>query len=60
MELKFGGREGIMLLCAECNRVSREYQSPGSQEGFQKEGIKLGFKGIRSQQENKRLGVRVF
>lgn len=30
-----------MLLCAECNRASREYQSPGSQEAFQKEGIKL-------------------
>lgn len=41
----------MVVLLAECNRASRECRSQGAQEGFQVEGIILGLKGIRSQQE---------
>lgn len=49
----------MMILLAECKRASREYQSQGAQGDFQVERIKLGFKGIRIQQENKGRGKSV-
>lgn len=51
MEFKLDGREEWWSYLPNAHKASRECQSQGAEEGFQVEGVKLGLKGIWSQQE---------